>query len=147
LTTAAVLLAAGCAATDDVTLELADANGDCTGATIAAVKTLSIEAIATDGRCRLAHQCAFNVMVQSVAGLAAALRVTDVLLELDAGEAQTLVINGRPSYDCFPREDGSNHPVLCGYASLDRARDGALVLELQRDGGNGECPESIALCP
>lgn len=143
--TAALLVAAACATTDDVTIALTDRDGDC-AARLPAVSTLSIEAVATAGRCRLAHECAFNVRATSVADLAAALRVSDVLLEL-SGEAQTLVINGRPSRDCFPRQDGSNHPVLCAYASLSQARGGELVLELEADGPGSECPESIELCP
>lgn len=143
----ALLLASACAATDDVALELADTDGDCTAATFDRIRTLSIEAVATAGRCRLAHACAFNVTVASLADVEAALRNTAVLLELDPGEAQTLVINGRPLNDCFPRDGGLNHPVLCGYASLDQARDGTLVLELEPDLGADECPESIALCP
>jgi hypothetical protein len=143
---AALLLVAACGATEDVRLELADADGDC-AARFADVATLSIEAVATAGRCRLAHECAFNVTVGSVTDVAAALRVSDVLLELSASEAQTLVINGRPSRDCFPRADGSNRPVLCGYASLDQAQRGVLLIELGADTGGGECPESIELCP
>jgi hypothetical protein len=147
MTTAALLLAAACAATEDVRIELTDADGDCTAATFGRVRTLSIEAVATAGRCRLAHECAFNATVGSLADVEAALRASEVLLELDPGEAQTLVINGRPLNDCFPRDDARNHPVLCGYASLDGARDGTLVLELEADLGGDECPESIELCP
>ena len=148
MTATALLLAsaAACSGAEDVTLAIADADGDC-AARFADVQTLSIEAVATAGRCRLAHECAFNVEIRSVADVAAALRFSDVLLELDAGEAQTLVINGRPSHDCFPRSDGANHPVLCGYASLGQARDGTLTVELEPDLGGDECPESIELCP
>lgn len=142
----AAAAAAGCAASEDVTLAVADADGDC-AARFADVRTISIEAVATAGRCRLAQECAFNVEVSSAADVAAALRVSVVLLELPAGEAQTLVINGRPSHDCFPRADGANHPVLCGYASLGQARDGTLAVELEPDLGGDECPESIDLCP
>lgn len=141
------MLAAACSATDDVTLALTDTDGDCPADVLRRVKTLSIEAVARDGRCRLAHQCAFNVAAETVADVGAALRVADVLLELPAGEAQILVLNGRPTYDCFPRDDGSNHPVVCGSESLDHARDGTLVLELHHDTGAGECLESIGLCP
>jgi len=143
---AALLLVAACGAAEDVRIDLADADGDC-AARFADVATLSIEAVATAGRCRLAHECAFNVAVGSVADVEAALRISDVLLELSSGEAQTLVINGRPSRDCFPRADGSNRPVLCGYGSLGQARDGTLVIELEADTGGAECPESIDLCP
>jgi len=148
MTAAALSLAfaAACTGAEDMTLALTDADGDCAGR-FADVQTLSIEAVATAGRCRLAHECAFNVEVRSVADVGAALRVSDVLLELSAGEAQTLVINGRPSHDCFPRTDGANHPVLCGYASLGQARDGTLTVELEPDRGGDECPESIELCP
>jgi hypothetical protein len=143
---AAPLLVTACAGTDDVRLAITDTDGD-GDARFAEVRTLSIEAVATAGRCRLAHECVFNVDVASVADVEAALRFSDVLLELDGGEAQTLVINGRPSHDCFPRADGSNHPVLCAYASLGQARNGTLVLELEADRGGDECPESIELCP
>jgi hypothetical protein len=143
---ATLSLGAACAGTDDVRIAIADADGD-GAARFAEVRTLSIEAVATAGRCRLAHECVFNVDVASVADVEAALRISDVLLELDGGEAQTLVLNGRPSHDCFPRADASNHPVLCAYASLGQARNGTLVLELEADRGGGECPESIELCP
>jgi hypothetical protein len=146
MTTAALLLAAACGATEDVRLRLTDTDGDCTAATFGQVRTLSIEAVATAGRCRLAHECAFNVTAASPADIEAALRASGMLLELDPDEAQTLVINGRPLNDCFPREADRNHPVLCAYASLDQARDGTLDLELEADGG-GACPESIELCP
>lgn len=138
--------APGCSSAEDVTLAVTDADGDC-AARFADVQTISIEAVATAGRCRLAQECAFNVEIRSAADVAAALRFSDVLLELPAGEAQTLVINGRPSHDCFPRADGANHPVLCGYASLGQARDGTLTVELEPDLGGDECPESIELCP
>jgi hypothetical protein len=140
---------AACAGGEDatVTLDLTDADGDVTAATLGRVRTLSIEAVATAGRCRLAHECAFGVTVASLADVEAALRVSDVLLELPAGEAQTLVINGRPLNDCFPRDEGRNHPVMCAYGSLDQARGGTLVLELEADLGGDECPESIELCP
>ena len=141
------MLAAACSATDDVTLEIADADGDCPADVLRLVKTLSIEAVATAGRCRLAQECAFNVNAGSVADLAAALRASSVLLELPADDAQVLVLNGRPTRDCFPRDDGSNRPVVCASASFSQARDGALVLELQHDTDASRCLESIMLCP
>jgi hypothetical protein len=147
LTTAALLLATACSATEDVTLDLTDTDGDCTADVLALVKTLSIEAIASEGRCRLAHQCAFDVDARTVADVEAALRGTDVLLELPAGDAQILVVNGRPTFDCFPREDGSNQPVVCGSANLGQARSGALEVELHRATAANQCLESIPLCP
>jgi hypothetical protein len=143
---AAVLLATSCGSTSDVTIALTDNDGDCAPA-FPLVHTLSIEAIATNGACRLAHQCAFAVTITSVADMEAALRFTDVLLELPAADAQTLVINGRPLDDCFPREAEINHPVLCGYANVSSAKDGTLTVELEPDQPGGVCPESLGLCP
>jgi hypothetical protein len=133
---------AGCSTTSDVTLELVDSDRNCDDA-FAKIKTLSIEALANNGQCRLAHECVFDVGASSVAELAAALRASaDVLLEVDPGDAQVLKINGRPLNDCFPREP-DNHPVVCGNANLGASRDGVLTIELEPDG----CVESIDLCP
>ena len=110
----------------------------------ASVRTISIEAVANDGRCRLAHECAFAVTVTDVASVEAELRESgDVLLELDGGDAQAIQINGRPLNDCFPRTDGMNTPIMCGSAELDQAEDGVLQVELECAG----CTESMMLCP
>ena len=145
VTTAAV--AVWCAAcgggTSDVTLDLADGDGDCMGV-FSQVMTISIESIARNGECRLAHECAYGVSVDGgVAQVEEALRgAGDVLLELDAGEAQVVVVNGRPMNNCFPLGT-MNTPVMCGSNELDQAEDGVLTLELECSG----CPESMELCP
>lgn len=138
---------AACGSTTDVTLALTDDNHDCDAA-FALVSSVSIEIVATNGRCRLAHTCADRVVdIATLADMTAALQSTDVLLELSANNAQVLAINGRPLEDCFPREDGSNSPVLCGSANLSAARDGVLAIEMVPDQPGGVCAESLALCP
>lgn len=149
-TTAAFLLAAACGTTEDVTLRLVDADGDCTAEVFAAVESLSVEAIPASGRCRLAQECPlYSGELRSVADVEAALRSSEVLLELDAREAQIVVVNGRPSKHCLPREDGTTNPVMCAYGSLTQARDGVLTLELDADlRGADTCPESLKdFCP
>jgi hypothetical protein len=153
MTTAALLLAAACGTTEDVRLVIRDDTGDLTQEVWDAVDTLSLEAIATDGRCRLRHECPDFVPVRSVDDVAAALRYADVLLELDADEAQVLVLNGRPKHNCFPvQSDGDppielNDPVMCAYASLSRG-SGEIRLELEGDvDGEDRCPESLDECP
>ncbi len=149
MTTAAVLFAAACGTTEDVTIRLIDETEDCTAEVFEAVRSLSIEAVATAGRCRLAHECpVYTGELRTVADVEAALRSSEVLLELDADEAQLVVVNGRPSKYCLPLEDGSTNPVMCAYGSLTQARDGTLTLELDADTmGADTCPESIELCP
>jgi hypothetical protein len=132
----------GCGSTTDVALALADGDGDCM-ASLPQIKTLSIEALANDGKCRLAHECVFDVVAATVGDLEAALHASaEILLELDPGDAQILTVNGRKLNDCFPRDD-ANTPVICGHANLAAARDGTLLVELQAGG----CIESIPLCP
>jgi hypothetical protein len=132
----------GCGSTTDVSLALFDDTGDCT-ATLPEIKTLSIEVLANDGKCRLAHECVFDVVATSVADLEAALHASaDILLEVDPGDAQIVTVNGRKLNDCFPRGD-ANTPVICGHANLAAASGGLLSVELQADG----CIESIPLCP
>lgn len=154
MTAAAVALAAACTTTIDVRIELYDEDGDC-DEVFARVTTLSVEAIATAGRCRMDHVCALPIPDRSLAGFEAALRDTNAaaLLELDADEAQVLVLNGRPGAHCFPIEDEggepaeANKPVLCAYANFDQARNGELRLELQADSAEVDCPESLPHCP
>lgn len=146
-TTAVAALLAACSSTSDVTLTLTDDNNDC--ATIFVdVRAISIEVIATNGACRLAHECAASQDdFGSIADMEQALSNTaDVLLELDNSEDLTLVINGRPQRSCFPSTTDPNEPVLCGYAPIGSAKNGALVVELGPDTDNA-CPESITLCP
>ena len=137
---------AACGDTIDVRIELQDADDNC-GAAFGSIHSLSIEAVARDGRCLLRHRCAYDAEgLASVDDVAAALRAAgDILLELDAAEAQALVINGRPLNDCFSRGDDLNHPVLCGSQNLDAAAGGRLVIELEPNEA-GSCPESIDLC-
>ena len=137
----------GCASTKDVTIDLTDSDGNCAAA-FANVNAISIEVIAKNGQCRLAHECASTAIApKSLEAAEQALHDTaDVLLELSADDAQELVINGRPQKSCFPSTVESNHPVLCGYAPISAAKDGRLVVELEPETGN-VCPESIPLCP
>jgi hypothetical protein len=155
MTAAAVALAlAACSTTTDVRIELFDEDGDCRDV-FARVTTLSIEAIASAGRCRLDHKCALPIRDRSLAGFEAALRDSNAgaLLELPADDAQVLVLNGRPGPHCFPILDGDgnpvedNKPVLCAYANFAQARGGVIELELEADSADTDCPESPAHCP
>ena len=144
----AVLLAACGADATDVTIVLTDDDHDC-DAVFPDVEAISIEVILNTKGCRLAHECATrSVPPKSLAAAIEALKETaDVLVELDAEESQTLVINGRPHNSCFPSETDPNKPILCGYASLKSAQDGQLKVELGPDQPRGDCPESMMLCP
>jgi hypothetical protein len=149
MTTAALALAAACGTTEDVTLRLTDDVPDCTPDVLAMVKSLSVEAIATAGRCRLDQECPnYSHELRTLADVEAALRASRILLELPADETQLVVINGRPSEFCLPRMDGLSNPVMCAYGSLSQARDGTLTMELNADVmGMDTCPESIEQCP
>jgi hypothetical protein len=150
MTAAALLLAAACGTSRDVTIRVTDADGDITAMGVwDVVDTLSLEAIATAGRCRLRHECPPYRKLRSVEDVEEALRYAGVLLELDADEAQILVLNGRPQHNCFPpREGNANNPVMCAFASLDHAPGGVIELELVADvDGSDRCPESLMACP
>lgn len=137
-----------CGSTEQVALRLT-ADPDCAPQDFEAVETLSIEAFAQNGACKLAHSCVFNIAAQTEVDLEAAMRgAGDVLLDLSPDEVQTISVNGRPRNDCFPRSDGSNAPIVCGSANLASVVDGELEIRLQcGSGGDTPCIESLELCP
>lgn len=133
----------GCQSIEEVALSLT-VDSACTTTDLEQVKTLSIEAFAQNGECKLAHSCAFNVSAEDVTGFEAALRgAGDVLLDLTADDVQLVTVNGRPLNDCFPRQDGMNAPRICGSANVAAVSDGQLDILLQC----GTCIETLELCP
>lgn len=141
------LALAACGSTSDLTLALTDTDHDCTDV-FASVESVSIEIIATNGKCKLNHVCVDRVAdLTTLDDLIAALQATPVLLEFPGDDAQEVVINGRPKQNCFVLEDDANHPVMCGFGNLAVAADGVLDVELDADGAAGVCAESTELCP
>ena len=141
---------AACGTTETVALRLS-ADPACDSTHFSAIKTLSIEAFAQAGACKIAHSCVFNIDAQDEFDLEDALRSAgDVLLELDPAEVQTISVNGRPRNDCFPRQDDSNEPTVCGSANLTASTTakGQLDVLLQCENlDDNLCIESLDLCP
>lgn len=142
-----------CASCDPVTealvLDVIDIDEDCEPAVFAEVNAISVQAVASDGRCVLRDEC-----VPTTRGTVTGIDTFEQVMrsagseeplidELELDQADQIAVKARAS-GCFPDLDDpeANPPILCAAANLDARSDGVLTLELEPQG----CIDALELC-